>query len=127
MQPRVKVCCIASVAEAELAIAAGASLLGLVGAMPSGPGPIPDQTIAEVCSWARPRGIETVLLSSETTADGLIAHAARCRPSVLQIVDELAARVWWVCVWRERLAACFFCLALPLQTPSSRARRASMC
>lgn len=70
-----------------MATAAGASLLGLVGAMPSGPGPISDDQIAAVCDWAPP-GIETVLLSSETTAEGLVAHAARCRPSVLQIVDN---------------------------------------
>ena len=89
MKPRVKICCIANVAEAEMATAAGASLLGLVGAMPSGPGPISDDRIAEICAWAPP-GIETVLLSSETTADGLVAHAARCRPSVLQIVDAPA-------------------------------------
>lgn len=87
MKPRVKICCIQSVAEAELAIAAGASLIGLVGAMPSGPGPISDDQIAEICRWAPP-GVETVLLSSETTADGLTAHAARCQPSVLQIVDD---------------------------------------
>ena len=75
-----------------MATAAGASLLGLVGAMPSGPGPISDDQIAEVCAWAPP-GIETVLLSSETTAERLVAQAARCRPSVLQIVDapELGA------------------------------------
>ena len=75
-----------------MATAAGASLLGLVGAMPSGPGPISDEAIAEICAWAPP-GIETVLLSSEITAEGLTAHAARCRPSVLQIVDtpELGA------------------------------------
>ncbi len=87
MKPRVKICCIANVVEAEMATAAGASLLGLVGAMPSGPGPISDDQVAEICAWAPP-GIETVLLSSETTAEGLIAHASRCRPSVLQIVDD---------------------------------------
>lgn len=87
MRPRVKICCIADVAEAEMATAAGASLLGLVGAMPSGPGPISDEAIAEVCAWAPP-GVETVLLSSETTAEGLVAHVERCRPSVLQIVDD---------------------------------------
>lgn len=70
-----------------MATAAGASLLGLVGAMPSGPGPISDERIAEICHWAPP-GVETVLLSSETKAEGLVAHAARCRPSVLQIVDN---------------------------------------
>jgi hypothetical protein len=38
MSPVVKVCCIASVAEARLAVAAGAGALGLVSAMPSGSG-----------------------------------------------------------------------------------------
>jgi phosphoribosylanthranilate isomerase len=37
---RVKICCIANVAEAELAIAHGAHALGLVAHMPSGPGVI---------------------------------------------------------------------------------------
>ena len=84
---RVKVCCIQSVAEARIAVEAGADLLGLVGAMPSGPGPISDETVAEVSGWAPP-GVASVLLSSETTADKLIAHVARCRPAVLQIVDD---------------------------------------
>ncbi len=70
-----------------MAISAGASFIGLVGAMPSGPGPISDDKIAEICRWAPP-GIETVLLSSETTTAGLITHATRCQPSVLQIVDD---------------------------------------
>lgn len=93
VRPRVKICCIQSVAEAEIAVAAGAALLGLVGAMPSGPGPIGDDAIAEIAGWAPP-GVATVLLSSETTAEGLIAHAARCRPTALQIVDapEAGAR-----------------------------------
>jgi phosphoribosylanthranilate isomerase len=86
---RVKICCIQSIAEAQMAVDAGASLLGLVGAMPSGPGPISDEKVAEVACWTPP-GVASVLLSSETTADGLVAHAARCRPQVLQIVDAPA-------------------------------------
>jgi len=35
---KVKICCILSVEEAEMAIAHGADFLGLVGQMPSGPG-----------------------------------------------------------------------------------------
>lgn len=35
---KVKICCIASVAEAALALAPGAAALGLVSTMPSGPG-----------------------------------------------------------------------------------------
>lgn len=84
---RVKVCCIQSVAEARIAVAAGANLLGLVGPMPSGPGQNDDQVSAEIADWAPP-GVGSVLLSSEVTADGLIAHVGRCRPTVLQIVDE---------------------------------------
>jgi phosphoribosylanthranilate isomerase len=38
--PRVKICCISSIEEAHAAIRAGASALGLVSAMPSGPGVI---------------------------------------------------------------------------------------
>ncbi len=55
---RVKICCIASVEEAELAIAHGAWAIGLVAKMPSGPGPIADELIAEIVilgdcsSWA---------------------------------------------------------------------------
>lgn len=45
----IKICCIQSLEEAELARAAGATAIGLVSAMPSGPGPIPDEVIAELC------------------------------------------------------------------------------
>lgn len=83
---RVKICCIQSIAEARVAVGAGASLLGLVGAMPSGPGPISDEQVAKVASWAPP-GVSTVLLSCETTIERLVAHAVRCRPQVLQLVD----------------------------------------
>lgn len=90
---RIKTCCIQSWEEAEMALAAGANLLGLVGAMPSGPGPIDDETIADIARRTPP-GAESVLLSSETTAEGLIAHALRCRPSALQIVDKPEPGAW---------------------------------
>lgn len=38
MTPFIKVCCMASVDEAEMAMRAGASAIGLVSAMPSGAG-----------------------------------------------------------------------------------------
>lgn len=53
--PRLKVCCIASVEEAELAVAHGASAIGLVSAMPSGPGVAVDDVIREVAAWPLPR------------------------------------------------------------------------
>lgn len=85
---RVKICCIASLEEARLAIAEGADALGLVGAMPSGPGPIDDALIGEIAA-AVPPPVATFLLTSETEADAIIAHARRCRPSTLQLVDRL--------------------------------------
>ena len=45
---RVKICCITSTEEARAAVAAGASALGLVSRMPSGPGVIDDETIAAI-------------------------------------------------------------------------------
>ena len=48
MSVRIKICCISSVDEARLAIRYGASLLGLVSEMPSGPGVIDE---AETVSY----------------------------------------------------------------------------
>jgi phosphoribosylanthranilate isomerase len=86
---RIKICCIQSQAEARLAIAAGADALGLVGTMPSGPGPIDDALIATIAA-AVPPPIATFLLTSETDADPIIAHARRCRANTLQLVDRVA-------------------------------------
>ena len=88
--PRVKVCCIASVAEARLAIEAGAGALGLVSAMPSGPGPIAEELIAEIAA-AVPAPIDTFLLSASQDADAIVAQHRRCRTTVLQLVDALPA------------------------------------
>ena len=88
-RPRVKVCCIASVDEARLAVSLGASALGLVSAMPSGPGVIDDATIAAVAR-AAPPSVATFLLTCETEADALIDQARRLAPSALQLVDAVA-------------------------------------
>ncbi|MBP0444852.1 phosphoribosylanthranilate isomerase [Roseomonas sp. SSH11] len=88
MRTRIKICCIASVAEAEAAIAAGADALGLVGAMPSGPGPIPDAVIAEVAAMVPPP-VSTFLLTSEVTAERIAAHAQATRPSTVQVVSHI--------------------------------------
>jgi len=89
MDVRLKVCCIASVDEALLAIDAGASALGLVAAMPSGPGPIDDALIAEIAARVPPP-VATFLLTSETNPDAVVAHVARCRASTVQLVDAVA-------------------------------------
>ncbi|MEM6558177.1 MAG: N-(5'-phosphoribosyl)anthranilate isomerase [Myxococcota bacterium] len=51
---RVKVCCMMSVAETEVAVALGADALGLVGPMPSVPGVIEDETAARLASAVSP-------------------------------------------------------------------------
>lgn len=86
---RVKVCCIASLAEADLAIQAGADAIGLVGAMPSGPGPIPDEDIAAIAA-ATPPPVATFLLTSETLAKHISAHVKATRPTCVQIVTHIA-------------------------------------
>jgi phosphoribosylanthranilate isomerase len=86
MQPRIKICCIASVAEAQLAIRHGASALGLVSAMPSGPGPIAEELIAEIAAQIPPP-IATFLLTSQQEPDAVIDQQRRCGCNTLQLVD----------------------------------------
>ncbi len=85
---RVKICCIASVEEAALAIRHGAAALGLVGRMPSGPGPIDDSLIAEIAASAPP-AVATFLLTSETEPEAIVDHVRRCGTNTVQIVDAV--------------------------------------
>jgi len=87
-RPRVKVCCIASIEEAALALAHGASALGLVSAMPSGPGVIGEDMIAAIAAWA-PAGAETFLLTALQDASALVAQHRRCGTTTLQLVDQV--------------------------------------
>jgi phosphoribosylanthranilate isomerase len=89
---RVKICCIQSVEEAQVAIRCGVSALGLVSAMPSGPGPIAEERIAEITASVRPP-IATFLLTCLTDAASIIAQQKRCRASTLQLVDRVAPAV----------------------------------
>src|SRR4051812_15138208 len=86
---KVKVCCIASIEEAELALSAGADVLGLVSAMPSGPGVIADDAIARIARWVGSRAA-TVLLTSRTTAREIGAQLDECTPAIVQLTDSLA-------------------------------------
>jgi phosphoribosylanthranilate isomerase len=85
---RVKICCIGSVAEAQLAIRCGADALGLVSTMPSGPGPISEEAIAEIAASVPPP-IATFLLTCLTDADAIIAQQRRCGTNTLQLVDAI--------------------------------------
>ena len=87
-KPRVKVCCISSVEEAWLAIRYGASALGLVSRMPSGPGVIADELIAGIAATVPPP-VATFLLTSEQSADSIIRQQRRCGTNTVQICDRL--------------------------------------
>lgn len=87
---RVKVCCISSVEEARLAVRLGASALGLVSEMPSGPGIIPEALIAEIAATVPPP-IGTFLLTSRTDSAEIVAQQKRCGVNTIQICDRLAS------------------------------------
>ena len=89
MRTRVKICCISSLEEARLAIAYGADALGLVGKMPSGPGPIDDDVIATIVKTIHPP-LASFLLTSEQSAKSIIEHVKRVHTNTVQIVDELS-------------------------------------
>ncbi len=88
-KPRIKICCISSVAEARIAIHHGAAALGLVSAMPSGPGVIAEEIIAAIAATVPP-GVATFLLTCKGDADSIIAQQRRCRVNTLQLCDSVA-------------------------------------
>lgn len=87
--PRVKICCIGSIDEAVLAIECGASALGLVSRMPSGPGVIGDELIAEIAATV-PQAIATFLLTSRQSVAAIIEQQRFCRTNTIQLCDHLA-------------------------------------
>ncbi|HEV8538984.1 MAG TPA: phosphoribosylanthranilate isomerase [Bacteroidota bacterium] len=90
-KPRVKICCIGSIEEAHLAVKLGASAVGLVSAMPSGPGPIPEELIAEIAASVPP-GVATFLLTCKQSADEVIDQQRRSNVNTLQLVDQFPIR-----------------------------------
>lgn len=85
---RVKICCISSVEEAALAVRCGAAALGLVSAMPSGPGVIPDSRIAAIAATISPH-VTSVLLTSRQEVGAIIEQQRRCRVDTIQLCDRL--------------------------------------
>ena len=67
----------------------GAACLGLVSRMPSGPGVIGDETIAESVAVA-PRGVRTFLLTCSTAAQEIAEQAGRLGVTTVQLVDHVA-------------------------------------
>ncbi len=88
IMPRVKICCISSLEEARLAVQHGASALGLVGKMPSGPGVIEDALIKTIADHIPP-AVSSFLLTSEVKADRILRHHYLTHTNTLQLVDYL--------------------------------------
>jgi phosphoribosylanthranilate isomerase len=88
MRTRLKICCIGSEYEARLAIRAGVDALGLVGAMPSGPGVIADDAIRAI-ALVMPAAVSGFLLTQERTAEAIAHHVSRCAVSTVQVVNHV--------------------------------------
>jgi phosphoribosylanthranilate isomerase len=76
--------------EVWMAIDAGASAIGLVSPMPSGPGPISNEKAAEIAAEVPP-GIDAFLLTPLQTVEELIEQNRLVKARTLQLVDELPA------------------------------------
>lgn len=71
-----------------MAIRYGASAIGLVSEMPSGPGPIPESLILEIAS-SIPPAVASFLLTSLTDVKDIIEQQMRCRTNTIQLTDRL--------------------------------------
>ncbi|MGB3654539.1 MAG: phosphoribosylanthranilate isomerase [Rivularia sp. (in: cyanobacteria)] len=88
IKPRVKICCISSIEEAWIAIRCDASALGFVSHMPSGPGVISEESIAEIVAQIPPP-IATFLLTSSQDTQEIIQQIKRCGTNTIQICDNI--------------------------------------
>jgi len=88
VRPRFKVCCIATIEEAEVAINHGASAIGLVSEMPSGPGVISDDRIEEIASQVPPC-VSTFLLTSSRKVDEIVGQQRKFGVDTIQLCDGL--------------------------------------
>jgi phosphoribosylanthranilate isomerase len=89
VRTRIKVCCMASLEEAQLAIRAGADALGFVATRPASPRTIADSAIAAIAARVPPP-VATFLLSSEQTAAGIARHVLATGASTVQILRHLS-------------------------------------
>ena len=80
--------CIASAEALRQAVSVGASAVGLVGPMPSGPGVIPLERIAELAPQVPPP-VKSFLLTSQLTLEGILAEHTVAGTTTLQLVDTV--------------------------------------
>jgi len=86
---KVKVSCIASPEEAQIAVSYGVAALGMVDETPTGEGRVPLETIVEI-TRSVPDTVGTFVLTSATDADQLADLYARSGVDTLQLWDPLA-------------------------------------
>lgn len=87
-KPRVKICCISSIEEAWMAVRYGASALGLVSDMPSGPGVISEDLIREIAAIIPP-AVSSFLLTCKQDAASIIEQQRQAGVNTIQICDRL--------------------------------------
>ena len=90
VKPRVKICCIGSVEEARTAVEYGASAVGLVGEMPSGPGVIAEELITRIAATVPP-AVASFLLTCAQDADAIVRQQRRAGTNTVQICDRLSS------------------------------------
>ena len=89
MRTRIKVCCIASLEEAEEAIHLGADAIGLVGEMPSGPGVIDDKLACAIAAGVPPP-VAAFLLTSRVSGAAIADEVRACGTTAVQVVRHVA-------------------------------------
>lgn len=92
---RFKICCIQDEVEARLAIELGASAIGLVSRMPSGPGPISIEQIATIVRSLRATNhiVDTFLLTCEIDAQTVIEQLRQTLCNTVQLCDAMQSEV----------------------------------
>jgi phosphoribosylanthranilate isomerase len=76
-----------------MAVEHGASALGLVSQMPSGPGVIPEDLIAEIAGKVPPT-VATFLLTCKQDSISIIAQQRKCRVNTIQLCDHVEAHIY---------------------------------
>jgi phosphoribosylanthranilate isomerase len=89
MKTQVKICCISSIEEAKIALDFGADVLGLVAKMPSGPGTIEDDLIAQIVQNI-PADTDTFLLTPKTNPYEIVEHQQLTGTNCIQLVDAVS-------------------------------------
>ena len=86
--PKIKICCIQNIYEAQLAIQHSASAIGLVSAMPSGPGVISEKQIQKITAVIPP-SVSSFLLTSKIETAAIIEQQRQCGVNTIQLCDRL--------------------------------------